>query len=499
MATVEQVGGVYGVAPDGTPDFNAKFAARLYDRGGAHINVDHPVYAGNIGLALRDARKEGEYGALGGLQGAVVLVPQGVRQQDAPLDLTGAQFNLRGAGSHNTVLRGNTSHSGSGVLLDMTGAGLSSVRELLMDTLGMATPSLVGVLQARSGPHLNADLNTLADLSIRLDSSPTAFSNRGSVAVYNCCSESAVYHRVNLRADTPIYIGSGNEYGIASPRYGTIAADVSMTVVEVSGSSFFQALRGPAVKIGGAKNVDLGNTALAADPPTTTLTQSAGAGAGSITVASTRGFKPNDEIRIVSASQEANPPAEWAWIYSFTGNVVTLQTPLVNAYPVGSSATLRSHPYAIEVLSESTHIRYSGSMEAFPSLLRMRNNVFSGFNIDCYAALDPAGHRILLQDGASLVHSRIHVAPTSVGVTGGTLIRSGHSGNPDVRDSHVTACELWLYDQGLDLPNGSLLGNTIYSTDTLENTKKRINVGRVRAGNIIHASNGVHIDGMSTW
>lgn len=113
--------------------------------------------APEINGALAAARKTGEYGTPGG-QGQPVLVPSGIYRLDSPLNLTGSQFNLIGSGSHQTVLRGSTG-AGTGVLIDMAATGLTTLRGLLIDTVGTPSPSTIAVLQARDPSAAQAHAN----------------------------------------------------------------------------------------------------------------------------------------------------------------------------------------------------------------------------------------------------------------------------------------------------------------------------------------------------
>src|SRR5689334_4332385 len=74
-----------------------------YGAVGDGVTDDAPA----INRALEAVRKRMDYGGQG-KQGMVVYIPPGIYRLDAPLDLNGRQFNLMGAGSYQTVLRGNT-------------------------------------------------------------------------------------------------------------------------------------------------------------------------------------------------------------------------------------------------------------------------------------------------------------------------------------------------------------------------------------------------------
>ncbi len=388
-----------------------------------------------ISLALNAARKTGEYGTAGG-QGQPVHVPSGIYRVDSPLNMTGSQLNLRGAGPYQTVLRGNTGAVGYGVFIDMAPAGLTTVRDVLVDVVGMPNPSTIGVLQARNPAGAQAHANHLSDVVIRLNHMPSANGFNGTVGIYNVGSEVTTYNSVQLRADIGLYLGSGNNlnasvdpnvppYQVVSPFTGAIGDNVSMTVVGLRGTSAILALAGPAVRIRGAAAIDLGDASL--------------------------------------------------------GSVWYEEPALSGPYP-----------YAIEVLAQTHSLRYSGSMENFPSVLKV-HSAMSGLFLECYAAHDPGpAPRVFLAAGATLAGGRIDVVPTA-GSNGGTLIK-GEPGTGCV----VRGVDISLYNQGIDLGNGVLTGCVIRSTRSLADTKTGIVAG-TRSGNVIHASDGVHIDGVTPW
>ncbi|HET7459890.1 MAG TPA: hypothetical protein VFJ82_01530 [Longimicrobium sp.] len=372
-----------------------------------------------LNAAIDAARKRGEFGTAAG-EGRPVCIGPGVHRLDAPLNLVGRQHNLRGAGAFQTVLRAST----GGVALDMAAAGFSTVRDLLLDTRGAARPSVVGILQARGPDKGVASHNHVYDSVVWLGHAPGANGGRGSVALYNVGAETTTYQNVALRGDVGLYLGSVNGYGLASPHLGRIGSDVSMTVVSVRGTSEIYGIAGPAVRINGGAQIDLGDAALTSD------------------------------------FRQAGLP--------------------------------RPYPYAIDVMTQVSGLRYSGSVEEYPGLMSVRS-MMTGLFLECYAAHQPGKHLIFLAEGAVLAGGRIDVVPNP-GTSGGNLIVAQAN-----YGSLVEGMDITLYNQGIDLnSNGVLRGCTIRSTRTLAQTKAGI-IARVKTGNVITATDGVHIDGVTPW
>ena len=261
-----------------------------------------------IAAALAVARKSGEYGS--GAQGAIVFFPPGVYRVTKPLDCTAGQFNLRGSGQYQSVIRGDT---GAGrAIIEMVGGGFSTVQALLLDTLGMSSPSTVGVFLARTkapatGVAVQSSHIHLVDLAIRLQPDSGANGGHGTVAVYNYCSEVANYHGVFALADTAAVYTSNNLYDLDSyhrPRStagGLFNSDSSMTACTVTGHSSLWGLAGPGLRLNGCANIHV------------------------------------------------------------HADIAT-----------GGTA----YPYAIEVLAQVTDFEYSGSMEGYLVLLRNRSFIY---------------------------------------------------------------------------------------------------------------------------
>jgi hypothetical protein len=419
----------------------------VIDNGGEHYNVkaygavgdsstdDSPAF----GSAMATTRKTGQYGTAAG-EGQPVLVPSGRYRLNTPLNMTQTQMTLRGSGPHQSVLRGNTGGYSYGVLVDMTGATFSSLRDLDIDTtnalglLDLPNPTVTGILLARNlSQGADAFGNHISNVEMRLQHSESANGYNGTFGIINVGSETTTCDSVYVLADVALYIGSGNNlsrdndpnhvYRAVSSFIGPILENTSMTVFSVRGCSNLVGISGPAVRIRGGADIDLGDSAL--------LSQA-------------------------------------------------------------SLSGLTAYPYAIEVLAQTQNLRYSGSMEDFKSLLRI-DAIVRGLMLDCYAAHDPNYSRIVMEPGALLEGGRINVVPNA-GSSGGKLIQAQPGNGVTVRGLDID-----LYDQGIDLTSaGTLQSCVIRSTRSLAATKAGIVAG-ARAGNVILATDGVHVDGITTW
>ena len=419
----------------------------VIDNGGELYNVkafgavgdgstdDAPAF----GTALATTRKTGQYGTAAG-EGQPVLVPSGRYRLNTPLNMTQTQMTLRGSGPHQSVLRGNTGGYSYGVLVDMTGATFSSLRDLDIDTtnavglLNLPNPTVTGILLARNlSEGADAFGNHISNVEMRLQHSESANGYNGTFGIINVGSETTTYDSVYVLADVALYIGSGNNlsrdndpshvYHAVSPFIGPILENTSMTVTSVRGCSNLVGISGPAVRIRGGADIDLGDSAL--------LTQ--------------------------------------AFLWG-----------------------LSTYPCAVEVLAQTHNLRYSGSMEGFPSLLKIQANV-AGLMLDCYAAHDPNNALIVMTPGTTLTSGRINIVPNA-GSSGGKLIQA-QAGTGVV----VQGLDIDLYNQGIDLTSsGTLRGCVIRSTRSLAATKAGIVAG-TRAGNVVLATDGVHVDGVTTW
>ncbi|MFL5539865.1 MAG: glycosyl hydrolase family 28-related protein [Longimicrobiaceae bacterium] len=273
--------------PSPVPVQNSTIQGLLLDRGGQVINVKHEQFgavgdgvtndAPAINAALDLARMQGEYG-----QGpdVVVYVPAGIYRLDQPLNMNGGQFELVGAGSYHTVLRGNTGDRAA--VVEMVGSTFCKLSHLLIDdmvdTLPLAqrNPSAVGVLLARVDAPVNVNNyagarfaaqswhNNLEDVVIRLRTRPGANGGKGTVAYYNFACEVSNWHNCFFLADTGALLSASNQFGVQLKTVHYIewkpgvpeqmrmwAGESSMTVGRSSGANTVVGMAGPAIRLGG--------------------------------------------------------------------------------------------------------------------------------------------------------------------------------------------------------------------------------------------------------
>lgn len=408
-----------------------------------------------IAAALSTSRKSGEYGTA--TEGAVIFFPPGIYRITTPLDCNGGQFNLRGSGSHNTVIRGDT---GAGhAIIELLGAGFCTLEGLLLDTPdavggSSSNSSTVGVLLGRlkdgslyggGGAHLN-----LMNLSIRLHSDPTAHGGQGTVAIYNYGAENADYYGILALADTAAVYTSSNLYSLDSVHRpsanatGMFTSGTSMTACSVTGNNSLWGIFGPALRLNGCANIHVHSDL----------------------------FKQG------------------------------------------------TYPYAIEVLAQTTDFEFRGSMEGYYVLLRNRS-VMTGLKLLGYAAYagtttmlpqitgvsnEQTHAAIILMDppsGAScyIANSIINVTPTS-GSTSGYLVDQAvdGSGNP-IGDSSIQGSQIFLHvgDIRLMQLSGHPAGS-IFNGNQMITARTRASVSLVTpnaSSNVFIAGDGVVVDGIT--
>ncbi|HEU4557843.1 MAG TPA: hypothetical protein VFS20_08330, partial [Longimicrobium sp.] len=321
-----------------------------------------------------------------------------------------------------------------------------------LDTVGMSTPSTVGIFMARvKDPSTGAAMQSsdihLEDLAIQLQSDSAANGGRGTVGIYNYCSEVANYHGVLATADTAAVYTSSNLYDLDAyhrPRStagGLFNGDSSMTACTITGSNSLWGKAGPGLRLAGCANIH------------------------------------------------------------------------VNAHisRLGSTA----YPYAIEVTSEVTDFEYRGSMENYKVLVRNRG-VLRGMRLLGYAAYqgatgyvdDSATHKtnaalVLLDPTASsapaiIEDSTIDVVPNP-GTSGGYVIDQAvdpSTGNT-VAMGAVSGSHIMLHTGDVRVRNP--WGNSIIGGNVMITWRNLANVvvsAPVVTGNVIVASDGVSVAGV---
>jgi hypothetical protein len=424
---------------------------RLAQAGGLVLNVKDFGAAGDdraddypaIARALDAARKAGEYGE--GARGSIVFFPPGIYRVSRPLDCTQRQFNLVGSGAYQTVLRGATRGQGDAVV-DFTGGGYSSVRDLLIDVVtdsgGNPTPrsSTVGILVARASGGASASGVNLADVVVRLKSDRGANHGNGTVAVYNFGAEEANYHNVYLRGDCALVVTADNArasggYGLASSHRPMQQGGASTAAINVTGLSSLIGIAGPALRLNGgaAMQVD-------------------------------------------------------AFLSSHAGSP---EFPSVAKYA-----------FAIHSLKNWVDFRHTGSSEVFDGLLHLDGAVMYGARLYSYMGRSGAVPIIRLSGAAALEGCDLDVTPNAA-VIGRVerLVDDDYdpARNPDAAPKFVRGCHVKLRNQQIRLRarGSAIVGNVIQSEDPLAVTNARISAPTPLAGNLVTASDGVLANGVT--
>jgi hypothetical protein len=172
-----------------------------------------------INAALAAVRKSGQYGTH--LEGGIVFFPPGVYRVTQPLNCTASQYNLKGSGAFQTVIRGET---GAGhAILEMVGSTFSTIEDLMFDTARSADPnasitnaSTVGILMARikygAGLAAQSGNFNFNNFTVSLHSDSTANGGKGTVAYYDYGAEVCDVQGAYLRGDTAVVYTSSNLY-----------------------------------------------------------------------------------------------------------------------------------------------------------------------------------------------------------------------------------------------------------------------------------------------
>jgi hypothetical protein len=217
-----------------------------------------------INAALAAVRQNGQYGTT---IRSIVFFPPGVYRVTQPLNCTGNPYNLKGSGSFQTIIRGET---GAGkAIIELVGSTFCTIQDLMLDTARSADPqasitnaSTVGILMARikygAGLPAQAGNFNFIDFTVSLHSDSSANGGNGTVAYYDYGAEVCDVHGGYLRADTAVVYTGNNLYSLDSvyqPQAnsnGMYNSEASMTVCTIGGSSSLISYAGPALRINGA-------------------------------------------------------------------------------------------------------------------------------------------------------------------------------------------------------------------------------------------------------
>jgi hypothetical protein len=405
---------------------------------------DYPA----IAAALLAARKSGEYGAGG--EGAVIFFPPGVYRVTQPLDGgTAGQVTLRGSGRFETVIRGDTGAGRS--IIEMVGTRYAAVRDLQLDVRGMENPSTVGILLARvsiNGFAAQAGNVDISNVVIQLRSQSTANGGRGTVGIYNYCSELCDYHDVYVSADTGAVYSSANVFNLTSAhrpagsQYPMFTGESSMTACTMSGANVLAGLAGPALLLAGCANIKI----------------------------------------------DSHLTTPWTEHAGLTG----------------------PYRYAINVISQLTDFEFHGGMEGYPVLLRNQSSI-SGMRLHAYSGWSLTDPRIYLDEipgapsHATLLGCVIDVVPTPdayVDPDGAGPVQPTATGylidTTASAASQVVGCVLHLRSGKVRIQNpwgnSNLTGNTVFFEGSLANV---VFQAPVVQGNVIHATDRTDVAGVT--
>jgi hypothetical protein len=388
-----------------------------------------------IQAALAVARNPGNPGA--GAKGAAVFFPPGVYRITRPLNCTLGQYNLRGSGQFESVLRGATGDGNA--IIDLVGAAFCTIEGLLLDTDSDTDtdtdaaddPATVGILCGRvDGGGFGAQSWHVAvrDVTIRLGSDAAANGGNGTVGIYNFCCEVSNYHNTFIRGDTAVLYSVANVFGLASQYQAMFAGESSMTACTISGDNTLVGIAGPALRLHGIGD-------LAVD----------------------------------------------AHLNSHAG---LTQVPEFLAVP--------RYPYAIENTSVLSNFEYRGSMETFARVFHT-SSLVNGMRLHAYAAYDDDEPRIVVDGGGTIIDSTLNVIPNPETLGEGPLI-----GDLVATTGQVLTSMIFLRNGTIVLQNPAsmLVGNVIVSSLPLAGLGGQIQAP-MRTGNVIAARDGAEVSGVT--
>jgi hypothetical protein len=337
-----------------------------------------------------------------------VYAPAGTYLLDSALNMTGGQFNLVGDGMFQTVLVGNT---GTGkCVIDMTGAGYSSVTDLSILTVGSGhvaappSPSTLGVVWNREvsgGQVLGMEMNRLERVHVSMGTA--APGQNPTVALYNCGCEVSSIRRCSLRADSALVLTLENYLGWESDYVTAAPTGVSMTVFEADRDCYLVGLADACVLIRGAGC-----------------------------------------IRIDSYLTNQNP---------------TLT-------PAGAVP-----PYAVKVIGDTYDLYLGGSVEAYPVSLGVIGSLVRGLRYHHYHAHGVPGvggntqwFSNVYLEGATVLHSTLQPCPPAGNYNGGA---PDHDFMIDGTKSVIGSSVIYVYGtQKIRLDSASQLIGSLVLTDS---------------------------------
>lgn len=166
----------------------------------------------------------------------VAQLPNGfMLVRDKSLNMTlrsGGGGELRGVGGTKiyggyggSVLCGET---GNSAVIDVIGSQGTRVKDVAIVS-GLNTPSKCGYHIARATTSQYAQFNVIEDCYIDIATAPTAYTNKGSVAVNNVAAELfTIKGSCYIKGDTAVNISSANYFGITS-QYATLETTITST------------------------------------------------------------------------------------------------------------------------------------------------------------------------------------------------------------------------------------------------------------------------------
>ncbi|HEU0012028.1 MAG TPA: glycosyl hydrolase family 28-related protein [Longimicrobium sp.] len=428
--------------------------ADVFDEGGAVINVKAEGFGarGNgvdddwepIQRALLAARKASDY-PREGTQGAIVFFPPGIYLVSRPINCTVRQSNLVGSGPYQTVIRGRT---GAGrAVIDMSGASYSTVRDLMIDDGDPAAPrpagaSEVGILCSRViGLERSREMADADEPAEAAAAPPAEPAHAPSLAQVNL-------HNVNVRLRSSL--------GGARPDDRTNRGSVGVY-------NF------------GVEEVNYHNVHLRADTPLVICATNV------FGLDSPYAFLPQRQqsMSVVNVTGQSSLVSQGRNALRLHGGAHAN----VDAFLAFEGPPARAQ-HAILCTASWRDLRWNGSMEGFPTLLRVENAYLVGADLQGYALYTSGTEMVSLAGNAHLMGGTLRITPAEATDprTDGVLLRT-HGG----ADQYVQNLLLYLYENRIDSPNpqARFRGNVVMSLRSLAELRARVRVVGENAGNLL--------------